>query len=143
MKNFMSSKNTFTVLVIWGLVLFLLSIIGLNAAKTGIEFVPTIIVLLVCAFLIWVLLDTRYVIRDNKLFYRSGPIRGNISIDKIRKIEYFSGYFVPTSMKPALDYKGFIIHYNAFDDVYVSPKNAEDFLETLKAMNPTIEIILK
>ena len=141
MKNFISSKNTFTILILWGLVLFLLAVIGYSVQQETVSLIPTMILLLVCAFIVWVLLDTRYVIRNNKLLYRSGPFRGGFDISKIRKIEYFSGYNIPTSIKPALDFKGFIIHYNRFDDVYVSPKNANVFLETLQKLNPKIEIV--
>lgn len=143
MKNFISSKNTFTVLILWSLVLFLLSIILYNFQQNTLSLIPTLIMLLVSAFIIWILLDTRYVIRNNKLLYRSGPFRGGFDVSKIRKIEYFSGYNVPTTIKPALDYKGFIIHYNLFDDVYMSPKNANIFIETLKKLNPNIEIVSK
>ena len=141
MKHFISSKNRFTIFILWGLVLFLLAIIGYSFLQDNIAIIPTVILLLVCGLIVWVLLDTRYVIRNNRLFYRSGPFRSSFDINKIRKIEYFSGYNIPTSIKPALDFKGFIIHYNRFDDVYVSPKNANVFLETLKKLNPRIEII--
>jgi hypothetical protein len=83
------------------------------------------------------------VIKNNNLYYRSGPFRGRIAIEKIRKIEYFSGYLNPTTVKPALDFKGYIISYNSFDDMYVSPKKANIFIEELLKINPNIKVVDK
>ena len=44
-------------------------------------------------------------------------------------------------MKPALDTKGFIITYNQYDDVYVSPQKSDVFLQELLKINPKIEIV--
>ncbi|WP_353087933.1 PH domain-containing protein [Flavobacterium sp.] len=44
-------------------------------------------------------------------------------------------------MKPALDIKGFIITYNQFEDIFVSPQHADTFLQELKKINPTIKIL--
>lgn len=109
--------------------------------KADISIAPMVIISLACALIIWILLDTRYVIRNGNLLYRSGPFRGRINIQKINSIKYFSGLYVPVNMKPALDTKGFIITYNQFDDVYVSPKETENFLSALLKVNP--EILVK
>ena len=85
--------------------------------------------------------DTRYVIKSHYLLYRSGPIRGRIDIKNIQKIKRHSGLFVPVTFKPALDIKGFIITYNKFDDMFVSPIKSDVFLEELKKINPKIEVI--
>lgn len=101
---------------------------------------PIVLLSLVVGMILWTLLDTRYVIKKHFLLYRSGPFRGRIDIEKIKKVKYFSGLYVPVTMKPALDTKGFIITYNSFDDVYVSPVNRELFLNELLKINPKIEV---
>lgn len=141
MKNFLSSKNAFTIVILWSVVLFMVAMLGYNFTKGEFPIAPFIILALATAMIIWVLLDTRYVIKNNFLLYRSGPFRGRIDISKIQKIKRHSGMFVPVSMKPALDTKGFIITINNFDDVFVSPKNSAVFLEEIQKINPKVEIV--
>jgi hypothetical protein len=108
--------------------------------KEHVTILPIVLLSLVIAMILWTLLDTRYVIKQHFLLYRSGPFRGRIDIEKIQKIKYFSGLYVPVTMKPALDTKGFIITYNNNEDVYVSPMNSDIFLSELLKINPKIEI---
>jgi hypothetical protein len=141
MNRFLSSKSTFTYLFLWGIVLFIVTVLVLGIREKGVAIAPIIIVSLVVGFILWVLLDTRYVIKNEYLLYRSGPIRGRIAISKIQKIKRHSGLFVPVTLKPALDIKGFIVTYNKYDDIFISPEKSEEFLEELKKINPQIEII--
>lgn len=141
MNRFLSSKSFFIVTILWSLVLFMIVMMVFSYFKADISLAPMVIISLACALIIWILLDTRYVIRNGNLLYRSGPFRGRINIQKINSIKYFSGLYVPVNMKPALDTKGFIITYNQFDDVYVSPKETENFLSALLKVNP--EILVK
>lgn len=141
MKRYLSTKNTFTIVILWSLVLFFVVMLVLNLTKGNVPVIPVIIISLVTAFILWILLDTRYVIKNNFLLYRSGPIRGRIDITKIKSIKHFSGLNVPVMLKPALDIKGFIITYNAFDDLFISPIKSDIFIEELKKINPQIEVI--
>jgi Bacterial PH domain len=141
MNRFLSSKNTFTVSILWILVLFMIALLWISFEIGNTRIVPIIILSLVIGLLIWTLLDTRYVIKRGFLFYRSGPFRGRIDIKKIQIIKHFSGLYAPVNMKPALDTNGFIITYNnSFDDVYVSPKESESFIKELLKVNPNIII---
>lgn len=140
MNRFLSSKNTITVTILWLLVALLIAVIALNIQNKNASIVPFIIISTVTAFILWVLLDTRYVLKNNFLLYRSGPFRGRIDITKINKIRNHSGLYVPVLMKPALDTKGFIITYNKFEEVFISPIKSELFLEELMKINPKIEI---
>lgn len=140
MTRFLSTKNPFTVIVLWILVLSLLLSLVLNINKGNNPLIPVIIVSLVIGFVLWVILDTRYVIKSNFLLYRSGPIRGRVDITKIKSIKHYSGLNVPVMLKPALDTKGFIVTYNSYD-LFISPKNGAIFISELKKINPQIEII--
>ncbi len=111
-----------------------------DAQEPSIYIFNAIVILIVIA-LIWILLDTKYILKENKIFYNSGPFRGTITIENIRKIEHHSGIIVPVTFKPALNTKGLIIHYNIFDDIYISPKQEVLFLEELLKVNPNIAII--
>jgi hypothetical protein len=141
MNRFLSTKNTFTIAILWGIVLFFIVMLVLNYVKGNFPLIPIIIISLVTSFVLWVLLDTRYVIKNNFLLYRSGPIRGRIDITKIKSIKRFSGLNVPVMLKPALDTKGFIVTYNQFDDLFISPKMSDIFIEEIKKINPQIEVI--
>jgi hypothetical protein len=141
MKRFLSTKNTFTIVILWSLVLFFIVMLVINLTKGNVPVIPIIIISLVTAFILWVLLDTRYVIKSNFLLYRSGPIRGSVDITKIKSIKRFSGLNVPVMLKPALDIKGFIVTYNQFDDLFISPKMSDIFIEEIKKINPQIEVL--
>lgn len=141
MKRYLSTKNTFTIVILWSLVLFFVVMLVLNLTKGNVPVIPVIFISLVTAFILWILLDTRYVIKNNFLLYRSGPIRGRVDITKIKSIKHFSGLNVPVMLKPALDIKGFIITYNTFDDLFISPIKSDIFIEELKKINPQIEVI--
>jgi hypothetical protein len=110
-----------------------------DAQEPSIYIFNTIMITIVLA-LVWILLDTKYLLKENKIFYNSGPFRGSIAIDSIKKITHHSGIIVPVTFKPALNTKGLIIHYNSFDDIYISPKQEDLFLEELLKINPNIEI---
>jgi hypothetical protein len=141
MNRFLSTKNTFTIAILWGIVLFFVVMLALNYEKGNDPIIPMVIISLVTGFVLWVLLDTRYVIKNNFLLYRSGPIRGRIDISKIKSIKHYSGLNVPVMLKPALDTKGFIITYNAYDDLFISPIQSDIFIAEMKKINPQIEVI--
>lgn len=141
MNRFLSTKNTFTIVILWSIVLFFIVMLVLNFTKGNVPIVPIIIISLVTAFVLWVLLDTRYVIKNNFLLYRSGPIRGRVDITKIKSIKRFSGLNVPVMLKPALDTKGFIVTYNQYDDLFISPKMSDLFIEEITKINPQIQVI--
>jgi hypothetical protein len=142
MKIFTSSKNYYSVGIIWVIAigLFIVLFIKKPDAQEPSIYIFYAIILTIVASLIWILLDTKYILKENKIFYNSGPFRGSIAIDSIKKIEHHSGLIVPVIYKPALNTKGLIIHYNSFDDIYISPNNEELFLEELLNVNPDIEI---
>lgn len=140
MKRYLSSKNTYTIAILWAIVICMVVLLYIGMTKEHVTILPVVLLSLVIAMILWTLLDTRYVIKQHFLLYRSGPFRGRIDIEKIQKIKYFSGLYVPVTMKPALDTKGFIITYNNNEDVYVSPMNSDVFLSELLKINPKIEI---
>ena len=140
MNRFLSSKNNYTIAILWTIVIIMVGLLYVGMTKEQVTILPVIILGSVIAMILWTLLDTRYVIKQHFLLYRSGPFRGRIDIQKIKKIKYFSGLYVPVTMKPALDTKGFIITYNNIEDVYVSPVHREIFLTELLKINPGIEV---
>jgi hypothetical protein len=144
MKVFQSSKNYIIVSLLWLIIIFLVVVPFLaegdkNADKVPV--LPIVILYSITAMLIWILLDTKYSIKEKQLFYCSGPIRGSIKIEKIRKIERWNKWYVTSFIKPALGKNGLIIYYDKFNDIYISPKDKEAFIASLREINPNIEVI--
>ena len=140
MNRFLSSKNTFTVSILWGLVLVLLGILYITITSGERNFLSILIVILTISFIIWILLDTRYVIKSNNLLFRSGPFRGRINILEIKKIENYSGMTPPVTMKPALGNKGLILYHDKYESIFITPEKTNDFVEELLKINPEIEV---
>ena len=141
MMHFFSTKNKLTVAILWALVFFMGSLLYIDIKNESTSSIHVIMISILIDVILWILFYTRYVIRDGFLFYRSGPFRGRIDIQKIQKIEYFSGLHVPVTMKPALDTKGFIVTYDNLNEVYVSPQKKEKFIAALLELNPGIEVV--
>lgn len=98
--------------------------------------IPTLVIIL----LLWICLGTNYKLTTQKLFYKSGPIRGSVSIDVIKEI--IPNKTLWTGLKPATAQKGLIIKYNIFDEIYISPSSNKLFIEELIKLNPSIKINL-
>ena len=141
MKHFFSTKNIATVAILWALVVFMGFLLFIDIKNERTSSIHLIMISIIIFVIVWILFDTRYVIRDGFLFYRSGPFRGRIDVQKIDKIEYYAGMHVPVTMKPALDTKGFIITYDSRNEVYVSPQKKEKFIAALLELNPEIVVV--
>jgi hypothetical protein len=143
LKTFVSSKNSFSTAIMWIIVsgFFIVIFIKKPDAQEPSIYIFNAIMITIVLALVWILLDTKYILKENKIFYNSGPFRGSIAIESIKKIKHHSGLIVPVTFKPALNTKGIIIHYNSFDDIYISPKQEDLFIEELLKVNPDIEVV--
>ena|SRR6187402_521471 len=105
------------------------------------EMWPLIIILIIVSFyFVWTWMDTYYIIRDGQLFYKSAFIKGSVPISAMHEIIRHNKGLHSCSLKPALAIKGLIIKYNRWDDMFVSPQNAEEFIAELRAINPNITV---
>ena len=86
---------------------------------------------LIILFLVWIYRTTYYRLQEAILFWKSGPIYGQIAKNTITKIAHHNGIIVPTFWKPALSHIGLIITYNKFDDIYISPEKSAEMLRNL------------
>lgn len=84
---------------------------------------------------------TDYKIKNRVLYCRSGIFKKELEISSIRKIEKSAKLYVGWKLGLAL--KGIVIHYNKFDDLYISPLDEKEFINTLLEINPEIQIIEK
>jgi hypothetical protein len=143
LKTFISSKSIFNCSILWIIAIGLLIILFIEKpeAKAPPIYIFNTIIIGIISMLIWILLDTKYSIKEEILYFYSGPFRGKININTIRKIERHSGLIVPVTYKPALNTNGLIIRYNSFDDIYISPNQEAIFLEELIKINPNIKVV--
>jgi Bacterial PH domain len=65
-------------------------------------------------------------------------VNNTIEIAKIRKIEKSNSIL----SAPALSLDRLLVRYNKYDEVYISPKDKQLFVEELLKINPNIEVKL-
>ncbi|WP_345955032.1 PH domain-containing protein [Mucilaginibacter sp. PAMB04168] len=137
--RFNSKRDIWISIVVWGAIALL--------ASSGVEIMQhggaeqwfVLLVALIAGMLLWMWLGTYYVIEDKELRYRSGPINGVIDIGSIHTVIISKSQYV--GLKPALAAKGCIIKYNKFEDIYISPKDKDLFVDELLKVNPAIEVV--
>lgn len=125
------------VLLFCALVVALLIDDILHSQSNGLFFI-IFLLLLVIGLLAWMWTDTGYMIIGQGLLYRSGPLRGKISIDKITKIT--RGQTLVIGLRPALARKGLIIHQGKWDQIYIAPLDQDKMIAEMLRINPGIEV---
>ena len=120
------------------LVMLLLLIVGVSFIIQHL-WIPVLVLILIECFFLWVWFDTYYVIKDEHLFYKSAFIKGSIPISVIHEIVKHKGLY-SGSLKPALSMTGLVVKYNRWDDMYISPARADEFIGELQKVNPTIKV---
>ena len=107
--------------------------------KINYEFIwSDIIMLIFIGFLLWLNFGTEYELTTTELKYKSGPISGKIEIERIKEI--VKGKSLWSGLKPATARKGLIIKYDKYDEIYISPKTNETFVEKILELNGNIII---
>ena len=96
-----------------------------------------IFLVLLPVFLIWLDIETKYELTQTELIYKSGPVNGKINIDKIKEIIKDKTLWV--GLKPATARKGLIIKYG-YDEIYISPKTNDTFINEILKLNNRIKI---
>ncbi|MBB6462871.1 PH domain-containing protein [Flammeovirga kamogawensis] len=144
--KFYSKFDKYSALFWFGMISFLLLIMYLmltDDTNTNVSQVISFgIVLPIILLFTWVLFSTYYEITaDKDVFkYRSGPIRGKISIKDIKKVKLntrvWSGLKLGLSFK-----KGMTLYYNQYDEIYITPKQSDDLCRMLKEINSEIKVI--
>jgi len=138
---FEAKKDTLFSIIFYGLIAMTLciSIIAFNSIENNSEdWFGFAIVVLVLLLLIWVWYGTEYKISNNILNISAGPIKKNIPVRTIRKIEI--GKTMMIGYRLGLSKGGLIIHYNSFDEIYITPQNVDKFCKALKRIHSEIEI---
>lgn len=139
--KFKSRRDTF----------FSISIFSLNAFLIGMQvfgFVSgeikddeawiSLVILAVVLLLFWLYFGTSYKITQKELLYRSGPFNGKIKISDIREI--IQGKTLWVGNRPATARNGLIVKYEKYNEIYISPKTNDKFIEAILNINPEINV---
>ncbi len=138
---FKSGTSIFTTAIFWGTIA-LLTVLFLNdfiAHKLASTWYMHAFDFAVIAFLLWIWFKTNYTFQGDDLVCHAGPFNANIKISSIKEIDLRKKMW--TGFRPALDFKGIVIYYEKYNEIFISPKDLEGFLSVLKRINPTIKII--
>lgn len=95
---------------------------------------------LVTGLLLWIYFDTSYELTKDTLKYKSGPLRGSIATNDIREV--IKGKSLWSGIKPATARKGLIIKYKGFQEIYISPRTNDSFIEKLLELNKNVKITI-
>jgi len=88
-------------------------------------------------FSLWIWFGTYYVIENEMLIARSGPIIFKIPVGQISVIRLNQKTIVGL-WKPTTSWNSIQVEYNKFDSVFISPVNQEEFIAELLKINPGI-----
>lgn len=128
------------------IIFFILIVIGIGAStirnlllKDEFSITPFIISVVSLGFIYYSSKTTYYIIEGNELICKSLFLKRKIEISYIRKIEKSNS--LGSIYKIASAFHGLTIHYNKFDDVFISPENYLEFCKLLKEQNPSIQFI--
>lgn len=140
--KFESRKDLFFSAVILGLNAFLVGVLsfGLFSGNMDIQDLWTILLILgVVGLLFWLYFGTHYKLsKEDGLLYRSGPFSGKIKIERITEIT--KGKTLWVGLKPATARKGLIVKYDKYNEIYISPKTNDSFVEKILELKSDIKI---
>ena len=95
--------------------------------------------LIIPGYSLWMWFGTNYVIADELLTARSGPMVFKVPINQITVIRLNQNAFGGL-WKLSTSWKSVLIEYNKTESVFISPVNQDEFFAVLMKINPSIEI---
>jgi hypothetical protein len=99
-----------------------------------------ILILLLSVLITVTFFTTYYEIQENLLVVSMFFYKTKIKISEIKTIKYSNSIIKTNFYKPGFHHRGIEIVYHKYDDIFISPKNRDQFIEQLIEQNPTIEI---
>ena len=133
------SKINFTIPLIPVFIILIISIFTEEDINLMIFTALGIYVFIVLLFTI-LFYTTYYEIREDILIISMFFYKTKIKISEIRIVKYSNSIIKTNLYKPGFDYKGIEIMYHKYDDIFISPKNRDQFIAQLQKINPNIEI---
>lgn len=139
--TFKSKKDWWLAIIIWGAMLFAMGSTIYGLFTTPFD-VMDLLIIIPCAFIIpifilWLWCTTEYIVTENSLIIRYGPIKKEILLHTIKTLRKTRN---PLS-SPALSLKRIEIAYESYNSVLISPKDRDKFIAILIEKSPHIKEI--
>lgn len=128
---YQSKKDVLFALLFWGVVVLMGWLMIVDNS-----IVMYVISMFIISFLLWMWFGTSYRIDGDVLKVKSGPLRGTVNIEDIRKLTATRTLF----SAPALSIDRIEILYKKYDIMIVSPMDKTKFVQALLTKNSYIEV---
>lgn len=136
------SKKDWTFPIIWGIVFIIYALIGClilySSGRISDLFVLGAIWIALGFSLFLLLKTTYYTVDEAYLTCHILGFRKKISIQEITKIEQQKGLYA--GLKINTSWKGLVVSYGKWDEIFISPANETDFIAVIKSKNPSLKV---
>lgn len=135
------SKKDFSFPIIWGFVFVVYAGVGIGIVYTDGDYsalYTLAAIWLGIGLLFYALLTTTfYTVDDDHLVCHTMGFKKEILLSEIRKIEPQNGFYAGLKINTA--WKGLVVKYGKWDEILISPAQEQQFIETIKTKNPTLQ----
>ncbi len=135
------SKKDFSFTIVLGVILLIYAIFGFAIAYTSGDYSALYIFALAglgIGILFFALLKTTfYTVDEAFLICHIFGFKKKILLSEIRKIEPQNGFYAGLKINTA--WKGLVVKYGKWDEILISPAKEQQFIETIKTKNPTLQ----
>ena len=131
-------------IITFGTTFLLIATVGIRIYQNQFikeDLVGVLISLIVIPLLFSIYFNTQYELSKDRLSYKSGPLKGEIRVQDIVKIDLDKKLWV--GLKYATSMDGMVIYVGKFEEIFISPKDKEGFVKMLLEFNDKIEVISK
>ena len=131
-------------IITFGTTFLLIATVGIRIYQNQFikeDLVGVVIPLIVIPLLFSIYFNTKYELSKDRLSYKSGPLKGEIRVQDIVKIDLDKKLWV--GLKYATSMDGMVIYVGKFEEIFISPKDKEGFVKMLLEFNDKIEVISK
>lgn len=138
---FPAKRKIWFSIFIWGFILFMILIYIFGGDPVGQQFITYksvpgyTIGALIFILLLWIWFGTGYQVNKELLVTRFGPFKSKIKIKEIRSIRG-----IKKSGSSSLSVDKFEVYFGKYGVIKISPKNEENFVQSLLVINPNIKL---
>jgi len=141
--KFTSKKDWWLTAIIWTAMLFAIGSGGYALIKEtpslGDLLLTMTFTFLLPILILWLWLTTFYLVEEDNLIIKYGPFKKTIPLESIKSIKKTMN---PLS-SPALSLKRLDIEYGQYQNVLISPKDRDEFMEILSKRCPNAKIVIQ
>lgn len=98
---------------------------------------PALIAFAFDVIMVWILLRTTYILKNDRLVVKFGPFSWQILVTEINTIRNHQKT-IGAVYKPTLSWRSIELTYKSTRRIYISPKPKDEFIKSLLEINPNI-----